>query len=43
MPWVSHLGMHVEEFADEALFLVAAVVGLVLLGEALRRSPTDRI
>jgi ABC-type dipeptide/oligopeptide/nickel transport system permease subunit len=25
-----------------ALFLVAAVVGFVLLGEALRRSPTDR-
>jgi oligopeptide transport system permease protein len=26
-----------------ALFLVTAVVGFVLLGEALRRSPTDRI
>ncbi len=26
-----------------ALFLVAAVVGFVLLGEALRRSPTDRV
>jgi oligopeptide transport system permease protein len=26
-----------------AVFLVAAVVGFVLLGEALRRSPTDRV
>jgi len=25
------------------VFLVAAVVGFVLLGEALRRSPTDRV